>query len=297
MLAHDQLAPFADLAGSHFFARARKTRRRPGGPVERIFLDAPEEFGMELEPLLKAARASVLADDPTALPPRPHDDARAREIVLAKIRLERRIMVRADGFPPLLHWTHRGLFVCLPVKIPEAESRAAVRVWLPRSGESAFACAVRVDETSFEMEPAAREWRDGARQRGVDAFVWRCELPWCCEASVPIVVEVAPDPRGYIEALKASHAGTAAIVVGDPTGVGRVGRLADDPPPFTCMLPSGWNFLRPDRSRGMSSALFPNGAERKSDGVFVPDDGLFIACAKATWTVSLEDALRVACSD
>jgi hypothetical protein len=297
MLSHDQLAPFADLAGNHFFARASKTRRRPGGRVERIFLDAPEEFGMELEPLLKAARASVLADDPTALSPRPHDDARAREIVLAKIRLERRITVRADGFPPLLHWTHRGLFVCLPVKIPEAESRAAVRVWLPRSGESAFACAVRVDEKSFEMEPAVREWRDDARQRGIDAIVWRCELPRCCEASVPIVVEIAPDPHGYIEGLKASHSGTAVIVVGDPTGVGRVGRLADDPPPFTCMLPSGWNYLRPDRSPGMSSALFPNGAERKSDGVFVPDNGLFIACAKATWTVSLEDALRVACSD
>jgi hypothetical protein len=297
MLSHDQLAPFADLAGNHFFARARKTRRRPGGRVERIFLDAPEKFGMELEPPLKAARASVLADDPTALSPRPHDDARAREIVLAKIRLERRITVRADGFPPLLHWTHRGLFVCLPVKIPEAESRAAVRVWLPRSGESAFACAVRVDETSFEMEPAVREWRDDARQRGIDAIVWRCELPRCCEASVPIVVEIAPDPHGYIEGLKASHSGTAVIVVGDPTGVGRVGRLADDPPPFTCMLPSGWNYLRPDRSPGMSSALFPNGAERKSDGVFVPDNGLFLACAKATWTVSLEDALRVACSD
>ena len=55
--------------------------------------------------------------------------------------------------------------------------------------------------------------------------------------------------------------------------------------------------VKPDRSSGSSAPFFPHGAPAPIDAVFLPDETLFRAIVRMTWTVTLPDALRIAFAD
>ena len=296
MQVEPHLVEFADFAVDRLLMREPTKgaeARRNGGFIERVFLLAPDRFGLELEPHLKAARAAVMAATPERLEWRGTEHELEREIKLAKITLERRIPVNAR-VAPLLHWCTPSLFICVPCRIPGAENEVSVRVWLPHARDSACACAVRVRPEVSGISRYIGRWMYAAQHFGAEPTVWRCELPTFCETSLPIALEIAPNPQGFLHAMFIAHRGAAAIVVGTASGVGRTNPNLDELPPASRLLPSGWNYLKPDRTQGSGEPWFPNGAARPSDGVFVPDEGLFLACVRETWTVSLDDAMRVA---
>ena len=293
------LVEFADFAVDRFVMREPPKgaeARRAGGLIERVFLLAPDRFGLDLEPHLNAARAAVLAVTPESLEWRGTERELEREIMLAKITLERRIPVN-PRITPLLHWCTPSLFICVPCLIPGADNEVAVRVWLPHTRDSACARGVRVRPEVSGISRYMGRWMYAARHFGAEPTVWRCELPSFCEMSLPIALEIAPNPQGFLQAMFIAHRGAAAIVVGTASGVGRTSPNLNQLPPFTRLLPSGWNYLKPDRTQGSGEPCFPNGAARASDGVFVPDEDVFLACARHTWTVSLDDAMRVARGD
>jgi hypothetical protein len=281
---------FAGPEGSSSNARSG---RRDGGLIERILLQAPTEFGAERTPMLEEARRAVLSREPEALdwPGARHDFE--REIHLAQKTLARRI-VADPRLDPMLHWHHGDLVVGVPSAIPGADRSSSARVWLSYSGDTAWARAERMDRDEIARCHETAAWTAKAESLGIPATVWRCALPSCCETEDPIVVEIAPNPTGFMHAMFIAHYGSAAIVAGPATGVDAMCRLDADARSQPRLLPSGWNYLKPDRTQGMSAPGFPNGAPRPARGVFVPDASLFVACARATWTVAPGDALRVA---
>jgi hypothetical protein len=287
---------FADFAVDRFVTRDQPRVAevlRGGGFIERVFLLAPDRFGLEREPQLKAARAAVLAETPERLEWRGSERELEREIKLAKITLERRIPVN-PRITPLLHWCTPSLYIGVPCRIPGADDEVSVRVWLPHARDSACACGVRIRPEVSGITRYIGRWMYAAQHVGAEPTVWRCELPSFCETSLPIALEIAPNPQGFMQAMFIAHHGAAAIVVGTASGAGRTNPNLDELPPVTRLLPSGWNYLKPDRTQGSGEPCFPNGAARPSDGVFVPSEELFLACARETWAVSLDDAMRVA---
>lgn len=270
--------------------------RRGGGLVERVFLLAPDRFGPELEPHLKAARTAVLATSPEELEWRGAERELERDITLAKGTLGRRIAI-VSRITPLLQWSTPSLFICVPCQIPGANSIVAIRLWLPHARESVFARGVRVRADARGLDRDIESWNEAARRFGADPTIWRCELSSVHEMSLPIALEIAPNPQGFLHAMFIAHRGAAGIVVGTPLDEGRTNPGVDEPLPFTRLLPSGWNYLRPDRSQISSRPVAPDGVARWSDGVWVPDEDVFLACARRTWAVSLDDAMRVAMGD
>jgi hypothetical protein len=277
-----------------------------GGHVDRVFLLAPDQFGTELAPLFRAARAAVNEQDLQALASTCSSSAyereawRERAISIAQGSLLRRIDVRPETPPPVLHW-HRGdLIVCVPTEIPGAEQVAAARVWNSGFNETVCVRARRIRTLTHDQVGGALARIERMQSGGVVPTIWRCELPSFCEASGPIAVEIAPNPTSFMHAMFIAHRGAAAIVVGRATGVGSTIDWNDEdesPLPRTRLLPSGWSYLKPDRSSGSSAPYFPNGAPVPINAVFLPDETLFRAIVRATWPVMFYDALRVAFAD
>lgn len=290
-----QLAPLQQAAADHFEFHARGSAAKPeGGWIERVFLIAPNTFDEALRPTLQAARKVVLANDSHALTWQGSASELERAIHIAKQTLARRIALPHPVLAPFLAWHDGELVVGVPAVIPGADNRAAVRVWLSATRETAFARAERVRDVAGVCRGELASWIATAESWGIAATVWRCALPSSCESAYPLAVEVAPNPTGFLNAMFIAHRGSAAIVVGSATGVGGVCPPADEPRPRTRLLPSGWNYLKPDRSSGSSEPIFPNGARQPAHAVFVPHEAVFLACARATWAASLEDAWRVA---
>ena len=290
-----QLAPLQQAAADHFASQARGSAAKPeGGWIERVLLIAPDAFDEALRPTLQAARKVVLANDPHALTWHGSASELERAIHIAKQTLARRIALPHPMLAPFLAWHQGDLLVGVPAPITGADGRAAVRVWLSATRETAFARAERVRDVAGVCRGELASWIATAESWGIAATVWRCALPSSCESAYPLAVEVAPNPTGFLNAMFIAHRGSAAIVVGVATGVGGVCLPADEPRPRTRLLPSGWNYLKPDRSSGSSEPIFPNGARQPAHAVFVPHEAVFLACARATWAASLEDAWRVA---
>ncbi len=298
------LAPRQATAIDWFFERGSDLRRGSGGWIDRTLLCAPDCFGPQLAPILHAARAAVIAGGPSALGPEIGSDRGSacadaefeRALHIAQQRLQRRIMPSASLPAPLLAWGGSGLIVCVPARIPAAAESAAACVWLSHSDEIAYARANRLDHRSGSLPDDVAAWLAFAESSGVEASAWSLPLPSFCESSLPIAVEIAPNPTGFMHAMYIAHAGAAVVVAGFAAGVGGTLRVPGEPLPRTRIVPSGWSYLKPDRSWGTSAPYFPHGAPQRSDAVFVPDEALFLACARATWPASLRDAFRVAFS-
>lgn len=277
-----------------YLDHAVRAPHRAGGWIDRTLLRAPDRFGSERTPLLERARYAALALDPGALAGDPGDLELESAVSLARRRLQRRIEPDASLPTPLLIWGGDGLWVCVPTEIPGASDSAAACVWLSHSDEIAFARARRVDPLGDRSPSEATAWFERAAARGVRTSVWSLPLPSHCETSVPIAIEIAPNPTGFMHAMYIAHAGAAVIVAGYAEGVGGTRRAEDEPPRPAWLVPSGWSYLKPDRTQGSSAPYFPNGARAPSDAAFVPDEALFLECARSTWPASLRDALRVA---
>lgn len=286
------IAPLKPVAAEWFGEHARNPLEGSGGWIDETLVRAPERFGSELAPLLKAARTAVLAAQPAALDGVGGDLERA--VKLAQQRLHRRVPLRTDLPAPLLTWSHEGLVVCVPSRVPGAGDSAAACVWISHSDEIAFARAKRVQGSPDRIPTEAAAWIAHAEDEGIPASAWSVALPSFCETIYPIAVEIAPNPTGFMHAMYIAHAGAAVLAAGFAGGVGGTLRIPGSPPAEARLVPSGWSYIKPDRSPGMCAPYFPNGARLPSNAVFVPDEALFLACARATWPASIRDALRVA---
>lgn len=289
---HGSIAPLKPVAAEWYSEHARNPLDGAGGWIDATFLRAPDRFGAELASLLRAARSAALAVDPVALDGEVDDLECA--VKLAQQRLHRRVTPRTGLPAPLLTWSHEGLVVCVPSRVPGAGESAAACVWISHSDEIAFSRATRVQGRSDGISSEAAEWIAHAENEGISASAWRVSLPSFCETIYPIAVEIAPNPTGFMHAMYVAHAGTAVLVAGFAGSVGGTLQMPGSPPPEARLVPSGWSYIKPDRSPGMCAPYFPNGARLPSNAVFVPDEALFLACARATWPASLRDALRVA---
>ena len=202
------------------------THDRRGGFVDRVFLMAPDQFGSPLEPLLTTARAIIDRDNPQALEIAKAlrlDECvawRERAILIARGSLARRIDVPRDTPSPVLHWSGGNLIVCVPTEIPGAAEVAAARVWISGFNETVCVRATRLKTLTAEHVGGALARIERMQSSGAETSVWRCELPSFCNTSLPIAVELAPNPTSFMHAMFIAHRGAAAIVVGQPTGVG-----------------------------------------------------------------------------
>ncbi|MFM7260154.1 MAG: hypothetical protein ACKO3W_06070, partial [bacterium] len=256
-----------------------------------------------MEPLFREARAIIDRDEPQAIEfakaLRPDECVawRERAILIAQGALARRIDVPRDTPSPVLHWTGGNLIVCVPTALPGAAEVAAARVWISGFNETVCVRATRVKTLTAEHLGGARARIERMQSSGAELSVWRCELPSFCNTNFPIAVELAPNPTSFMHAMYIAHRGAAVIVVGQPTGVGSTFDWDDENAsswPRTRLLPSGWSYLKPDRSSGSSAPIFPLGAPAPINAVWLPDETLFRAIVRATWTVTFPDALRVA---
>ena len=287
------LAPRQETAIDWFLERGIDLRQGSGGWIDRTLLRAPDCFGPQLAPILHAAREAVTTGDPRALESAggsaAPDAQFDRALHIARRRLQQRIMPSASAPAPLLAWAGRGLIVCVPARIPAAAESAAACVWLSHSDEIAYARAARLDHRADSLPEDVAAWLAFAESAGVESSAWCLPLPSFCESSLPIAVEIAPNPTGFMHAMYIAHAGAAMVVTGFAAGVGGTLRVPGEPLPRARIVPSGWSYLKPDRSSGSSAPYFPHGAPHRSDAVF-------LACARATWPASLRDAFRVAFS-
>lgn len=291
------LAPQQATAVEWFELHGPELHRGSGGWIDRTLLRAPDRFGPEVAPILHAARAAVIARDPSALESVGGDAELQRALHIAQQRLQRRIMPGPSLPAPLLAWSRGGLIVCVPAKIPAAAESAAACVWMSHSDEIAYARANRLDHRADGLPEDVAAWLALVDAKGVDASAWRLPLPSFCENSHPVAVEIAPNPTGFMHAMYIAHAGAAVVVAGFAAAVGETMRAPGEPLSPARVVPSGWSYLKPDRSSGTSAPYFPHGAPQPSDAVFVPDEALFLACARVTWPASLRDAFRVAFSE
>jgi hypothetical protein len=264
-----------------------------GGWVARAFLSDPGAFGSALEPVLSAARAHVLERDPDALLRTDDEVAEAEEIRGAKATLGRRISIDRAGASPLLLWNRSRLIVGMPTMVPTAGQRASARVWLGATGESAWCRATRMDPDASTTSQWARAWHANAVTKCINAQLWQCDLPAFTESVFPLAVEIAPNPDCFLGAMLIAHHGAAAIVAGEPVGVGMTMPHARNAAPAS-LFASGWSYLRPDRSSGSSIPMFPYGAPAPRRAVFVADEAIYRACVEHTWVVSLADAVKLA---
>lgn len=270
-------------AAEHLTHRASRDAGRPDGLLDCGLLAFAESFGTELaQPLLEARELVLRRGDP-----------RAREMVLEavpgaagarEIRRLRTILANRPGASeraaPAMVCIRGQLVIALARPIPCGGRRLAVRMQIDLHPEVVHAAAAR-------SEPSAELLARWAALGHVDPphSVWTCDVPSWCDADTSCAVEVVPNPSGFNEAMLIAHRGAGRTLVvrcaSDGDGTWR---------PAT-VLPSGWSYLRGDRTMGMSSPTMPNGAPYPAMHVRIPDDDLFALCAARTWTASLRDSI------
>ena len=273
------------VLADHRRAFVARGRSRPDALLDRALLAYPEAFGEELAGLLSAARASVLRDG----------DERSRALLAidashladAEIKRVRRILAGRPSAaerssPALVAWTD-GLTVALAHGVPHAESSLSVRIQIDMHPESVFTGARRVEPTDWVLERWAALGHTARPQ-----CVWQCDPPSWVEGFHHLAIELAPNPRGFREAMLAAHLGAGRVLV--PRLDGNADFMQSCAMAATVM-PSGWSYLRADRTMGSSLPGFPNGAPHPSIGIGVPDDELFALCASHTWPASLRDSI------
>lgn len=250
--------------------------RRPDGWLDRALLAYPDAYGDELAAVLNPTRACVMRDgddrSKAALEPDRSSVAREREI-----HRVRRILAGRPGFqerttPAFVRAGPGGILIALAQPGPQFGSTLAVRIQLELHAETVHARAVRVE-------------RDAA---AASHAVWRCDVPSWIEGPHRMAIELAPNPTGFNEAMLIAQRGAARVLVTAPCDARE---RASHEPTAASVMPSGWSYLRADRTMGSSLPYFPNGAPFTATHARVPDEDLFALCAARSWTGSLRDSL------
>ena len=260
-----------DLPPDAFDVLARRVR--PDGWLDRALLAYPDAFGDALAPVLDQARQCVLrhGDERSRAVIEPDQSADARSRELARVR--RILAGRPDRHecttPALVRVDSGGVLIALSQPVPGAGSSLAVRIQIDSHAEVIHARATRVEAA-------------------VPGLAWRCDAPsWICGLH-RVAIEVAPNPLGFSEAMRIAHGGAGRVLVTHDE------RVPDGPSPSwrtASVMPSGWSYLRADRTMGSDAPYFPNGAPFPATHARVPDDDLFALCATRSWAGSLRDSL------
>ena len=250
--------------------------RRPDGWIDRVLLAYPDAYGDELAAVLKPARECVLreGDDRSkaAVAPCPSPEIRDREIT----RIQRILAGRPDGRERMTRALVRAgsgeISLAIAQPGPTFGSTLAVRMQLELHPDVVYARASRVDCSDPRIAHA----------------VWRCDVPSWIDGSHRMAIEIAPNPRGFAEAMLIGQRGAGRVLVTDCCDA------ADERPSqwrTASVMPSGWSYLRADRTMGSDAPYFPNGAPFPATHARVPDDDLFALCATRSWAGSLRDSL------
>ena len=282
--------PKVECADSHLGARSAEFfphgRWNPDCLLERALLAYPDAFGDRYTVALSQARECVLRDG----------DRASRELLErsdpawdadAEIRRMRRILngrpnATERTAPALVMWSE-GLTIALAHPVPYANSSVAVRIQTELHPDGASMGAKRVEPSQQVLE----RWT-ALGYPGPPHSVWRCDPPSWMYGLQDFVVEVSPNPRGFNEAMLVAHLGAGRLLVPHPNGdLNYFDRLAMR----ATVMPSGWSYLRGDRTMGSSHPTLPSGAPHPSTTVRIPDEDLFALCASLTWNASLRDAI------
>jgi hypothetical protein len=282
--------PKVESADSHlsehhleYFPRGRWN---PECLLERALLAYPDAFGDRWTPALSQARECVLREGDGASREALERDVPAREAHAQIARMQRILKGRPTATertaPALLLWSE-GLAIALAHPVPHANSSVTVRIQTVLHPEVASAGAQRVEPSPRVLE----RWAALGYPRPPHS-VWRCDPPSWMFGLQDFVVEVSPNPRGFNEAMLVAHLGAGRVLVAHPNGeVNNSERQALR----ATVMPSGWSYLRGDRTMGSSHPTLPSGAPHPPTTVRVPDPDLFALCASLTWTACLRDAI------
>ncbi|MEY5061257.1 MAG: hypothetical protein RIS45_1178 [Planctomycetota bacterium] len=277
-----------EAAIDYLLRRAGAAAWRPDGLLDRSLLTYPDAFGAELAQPLSEARELVLREG----------DAPSRDILCAaasavandrEIQRMRRLLAKRptaiEQASPALVLVSERMVIAMPHAIPCSGRRISVRIQTPLHPEVGYASATRC-EAGAEL---LAEWTALGYSAPPHA-VWTCDPPsWCIGGpDLPLAVELAPNPSGFNEAMLIAHDGAARVLalqqaIGSTNAASawRIGTV----------MPSGWSYLRGDRTMGSSLPTMPNGAPYPATHVRVPDDDLFAVCAARSWTGSLRDSV------
>jgi hypothetical protein len=283
-----QVACAGSFLAGRFINRDASGRRRPDGLIDRSLLAYPDAFGEQYRLPLSQARDCVLRDGDErsrelleASPPADHSDAEIKRI---KRILAGRPNATERTAPALVMWSE-GLTIALAHPVPHASSSLSVRIQVDGHPEVVAMGAERVEASEHVLE----RWRALGYPRAPHS-VWRCDPPSWIFGFHFFAVEIGPNPRGFNEAMLIAHLGAGRLLV--PHLDGDANSIEARTMPAS-VLPSGWAYLRGERTMGSSLPSYPNGAPYPSIAIRVPDDDLFALCASMTWTASLRDAIWI----
>jgi len=282
--------PKVECADSHLAEHQKEYfphgRWSPECLLERALLAFPDAFGDQYTLALSQARECVLREGDDASREALTCDVPAHEARAQIARMQRILKGRPSATertaPALLMWSE-GLAIALAHPVPYANSSVTVRIQTVLHPEVASMGAQRVETPPRVLE----RWTALGYPRPPHS-VWRCDPPSWMFGLQDFVVEVSPNPRGFNEAMLVAHLGAGRMLVAHSNGEANYSeRLALR----ATVMPSGWSYLRGDRTMGSSHPTLPSGAPHPSTSVRVPDADLFALCASLTWTACLRDAI------
>jgi hypothetical protein len=255
--------------------------------VDRVLLRHPDALGHELQPLLAQVRASVLrdGDDESRAAVETEDGGTSSRAELARARLilSMRPTAAEQSARALVYHDDQGMTIALASPVPGANSRLAVRIATDMHVEEVYAGARRVASLA---RPLAERWA-ALGHAGEPHSVWTCDTPTWSQGAHTLMLELAPNPTGFGEAMYiASHgAGRTLVAVPDlEANEFESNAMAAE------VMPSGWSYLRGDRTQGSCHPSLPNGSPALRRLVRVPDADLYAICAARTWPGTLRDA-------
>jgi hypothetical protein len=282
--------PKVECADSHLAEHQKEYfphgRWSPECLLERALLAFPDAFGDQYTLALSQARECVLREGDDASCEALTCDVPAHEARAQIARMQRILKGRPSATertaPALLMWSE-GLTIALAHPVPYANSSVTVRIQTVLHPEVASMGAQRVETPPRVLE----RWTALGYPRPPHS-VWRCDPPSWMFGLQDFVVEVSPNPRGFNEAMLVAHLGAGRMLVAHSNGEANYSeRLALR----ATVMPSGWSYLRGDRTMGSGHPTLPSGAPHPSTSVRVPDADLFALCASLTWTACLRDAI------
>lgn len=279
----------AERVLSEFASQVRAVHEAPpDGLIDEALLCHPASFGDELRPVLESVREFVLADadESTRSRLQTAPSARGDDRAIGRVRriLDRRPNAAERASPALVQLAGDRLVVALTHAVPGAGERLAVRLQVSSHPEVVSMAAKRLKEIPSRLEP---HWA-ALGHRSAPYSIWSCEPPSWCEGAHQLAIELMPNPSSFNHAMYIAHFGAARVLVTTPP---TDPAWEDAGVSGARVLPSGWSYLRGDRSMGATAPAFPNGAPLPASVVRVRDPDLFALCAAKTWAVSLRDAI------
>ncbi len=280
MYLGQEMHSFIDLGG--------RPDRLPDAWIDAELLVHAEQLDGELVPTLVATRDLVLSrgDEASRRTLDEFTSTRSSSPFIHRVReiLSRRPTTVERETRALVDYRRGRMHIALAHEIPCAGARATVRIASTDHIEPAWCGARRIASLPPDT---AREWR-GLGHAEDPVSIWESDVPACFEGEHDLSIEIAPNPSSLNEAMLISRAGAGrTLVLLVPRG-----QLYEERTAFPVdVLPSGWSYLKGDRTQGMAHPFYPNGAPMPRTFVRVPDLDLFALCAERTWTGSLRDSI------